>query len=141
MNSERESRIPRPAWVLAAGGNRVAARRGGKQPEAERTARTKVNPIRCEQGASLLVKGEACDLGRKRGTALSMSKSGPTSLLVWLGRAVREGIMWKIRELPVYRTEFMAEGPEEPAGSSQSVHSSNEAGNDRGAKGRREEKP
>ena len=39
------------------------------------------------------------------------------------------------------RTVFMADGPEEPAGSSQSAHSSDETGNDRGAKGRRKEKP
>jgi hypothetical protein len=39
------------------------------------------------------------------------------------------------------RTVYRAEGPEEPAGSSQSAHSSEEAGNDRGAKGRREKKP
>jgi len=39
------------------------------------------------------------------------------------------------------RTVFMAEWPEEPAGSSQSARSSDEAGNDRGAKGRRKEKP
>lgn len=36
---------------------------------------------------------------------------------------------------------FMATGPEERAGSSQSAHSSDEAGNDRGAKERRKEKP
>jgi hypothetical protein len=39
------------------------------------------------------------------------------------------------------RTVFRAEGPEELAGSSQSAHSSEEAGNDRGAKGRRKKKP
>jgi hypothetical protein len=35
------------------------------------------------------------------------------------------------------RTGFMPEGAEEPTGGSQSVRSSGEAGNDRGAKGRR----
>jgi hypothetical protein len=39
------------------------------------------------------------------------------------------------------RTVFMIRGSEEPAGSSQSAHSSDEAGNDRGAKERRKEKP
>jgi hypothetical protein len=39
------------------------------------------------------------------------------------------------------RTVFMVKWPEEPVGSSQSAHSSDEAGNDRGAKGRRKEKP
>jgi hypothetical protein len=49
--------------------------------------------------------------------------------------------MWTMRELPENRRVFMAEWPEEPAGSSQSVRSSDEAGNDRGAKGRRKKKP
>ena len=101
----------------------------------------KMNPIRCKQWASLLGKGEACGGSCKRGTALSMSKPGPSSLLVWLGQAGREGLMWTMRELPENRTVFMAAGPEEPVGSSQSAHSSEEAGNDRGAKGRRKEKP
>jgi hypothetical protein len=70
-----------------------------------------------------------------------MSKPGPWSLLVWLGQAGREGLMWTMRELPENRTVFMARWPEEPAGSSQSARSSDEAGNDRGAKGRREKKP
>ena len=41
-------------------------------------------------------------------------------------------------ELPHrHRTVFMPERAEEPAGGSQSVRSSEEAGNDRGVKGRR----
>jgi len=100
-----------------------------------------VNPIRCKQGASLLEKGEACGNRRKSRTALSMSKPGPWSLLVWLGQAGREGSMWTMRELSENRTAFMAKWPEEPAGSSQSAHSSEEAGNDRGAKERRKKKP
>jgi hypothetical protein len=39
------------------------------------------------------------------------------------------------------RRVFMITRSKEPAGSSQSAHSSEEAGNDRGAKGRRKEKP
>ena len=42
-----------------------------------------------------------------------------------------------IRETRRDRTVFMAQKPEEPPVGSQSVHSSDEAGNDRGAKGRR----
>jgi hypothetical protein len=38
MNSEGESRIPLPAWAVAAEGNCVVARRGGEQPEAELSA-------------------------------------------------------------------------------------------------------
>jgi hypothetical protein len=39
------------------------------------------------------------------------------------------------------RKVFMVKWPEEPADSSQSARSSEEAGNDRGAKERRKEKP
>jgi len=42
-----------------------------------------------------------------------------------------------IRETRRGQAAFKAPWPEEPPGGSQSVHSSNEAGNDRGAKGRR----
>jgi len=40
-------------------------------------------------------------------------------------------------DLPTNRTVFMAQEPEEPVGRSQSVRSSQEAPNERGAKGRR----
>ena len=40
-----------------------------------------------------------------------------------------------IRETRRGQAEFMAATPEEPPGGSQSVRSSDEAGNDRGAKG------
>jgi len=62
------------------------------------------------------------------------------SAVVWLELADREGFMRKIRELTGNRTVFMAKWPEEPPGSSQSTHSSAEAGNDRGAKGCRKVK-
>jgi hypothetical protein len=42
-----------------------------------------------------------------------------------------------IRETRRGQAVFMAPWPEEPPGGSQSVRSSDEAGNDRGAKGRR----
>jgi len=54
--------------------------------------------------------------------------------------ADREGFIRTIRELSEDRTVFMARWPEESADSSQSTHSSVEAGNDRGAKGCRKEK-
>jgi hypothetical protein len=101
----------------------------------------KMNPFRYEQGASPLGRREACGMSCKRGTALSMSKPGPSSLLVWLGQAGSEGLMWTMRELSDNRTARKAHGSAAPAGSSQSAHSSEEAGNDRGAKGRRKEKP
>jgi hypothetical protein len=43
----------------------------------------------------------------------------------------------EIRETRWGQAAFMAAGPEEPPSGSQSVHSSEETGNDRGAKGRR----
>lgn len=57
-----------------------------------------------------------------------------------MGQAGREGIMGTMRELPCDRTVFMPMGAEEPAGSSQSIHRSDEAGNDRGAMGCRKVK-
>jgi hypothetical protein len=57
--------------------------------------------------------------------------------LVWLGLAGREGFRWTMRELTGNRKVFMALRPEEPARSSQSAHSNEEASNDRGVKGRR----
>jgi len=41
-------------------GNCVAARRGGKQPDAKEQSQTEVNSIRCSRTASLLANGEAC---------------------------------------------------------------------------------
>jgi hypothetical protein len=41
-------------------GNCVAARRGGKQPDAKEQSQTDVNSIRCSRVASLLENGEAC---------------------------------------------------------------------------------
>jgi len=61
MNSECESHNhPGGKDRGAVGGNCVAARRGGEQPETEDWSRTKVNSIRHVQRASLLGDGEAC---------------------------------------------------------------------------------
>ena len=61
MNSECESHYHTGGNNRSAvGGNCVAARRGGEQPETEDWSRTKVNSIRHVQRASLLAKGEAC---------------------------------------------------------------------------------
>ena len=51
---------PGTSYGRAAGGNCVAARRGGEQPEADPRSRTQVNPIRLPATASLLANGEAC---------------------------------------------------------------------------------
>jgi len=140
MKSERESRIPLLVWAAEAKGNCVAARRGGEQPGANLWAGTKVNSIRRHHWASLLGKGEACDPWSRNTPLTGHIKLGVGSVMVWLELADREGLIRKIRELSENRTVFMVARPEELAGSSQSTHSSGEAGNDRGAKGCRKVK-
>ena len=100
-----------------------------------------MNPIRCEQGASLLEKGEACGRSRKRETPLSMSTVRTLVVAGMVGAGRRGRAQVDDERAAGNRTVFMAKWPEEPAGSSQSARSSEEAGNDRGAKGRRKEKP
>jgi len=55
----------------------------------------------------------------------------------WLETEWSESSPERIRETRREQAAFMAQRPEEPPGGSQSVRSSGEAGNDRGAKGRR----
>jgi hypothetical protein len=50
----------------AAGGNCVAVRRGGEQPEADLRSQTQVNPIRFTTTASLRAIGEACRMSGNR---------------------------------------------------------------------------
>ena len=100
-----------------------------------------MNPIRCKQGASLLVNGEACGVSRERETPVSMS-TARTLVVAGMVGAGRQGREHVDDERAVgNRTVFMVRWPEEAAGSSQSAHSSDETGNDRGAKGCRKEKP
>lgn len=127
-------------WASEAKGNCVAERRGGEQPAANLWAGTKVNSIRRNHWASLLGKGEACDPWSRSTPLTGHARLGVCSVVVWLELADREGFIRTIRELSEDRTVFMAKWPEEPAGSSQSTHSSVEAGNDRGAKGCRKVK-
>jgi hypothetical protein len=78
MNSECESHIP-PAdrKSVAAGGNCVAAMRGGEQPEAEVRSQIgllrPVNSIRWLRRASLCRKGEACRASGEPRTARGLS--------------------------------------------------------------------
>jgi hypothetical protein len=73
MKSTSESLShPETSNGRAAGGNCVAARRGGEQPEADLRSQTKVNPIRFTTTASLRVTGEAC---RMSGNQLSRHPS------------------------------------------------------------------
>ena len=62
---------------------------------------------------------------------------GPRSLRGWLETEWWAVPSTVIRETRRGQAEFMAAALEEPPGGSQSVCSSEEAGNDRGAKGRR----
>ena len=141
MKSERESRIPLLVWAAEAKGNCVAVRRGREQPAANLWAGTKVNSIRRHHWASLLAKGEACDPWSRSPPLTGHARLGVGSVVMWLELADREGSIRKIRELTgqdgVHDT---VKGSEEPPGSSQSTHSSGEAGNDRGAKGCRKVK-
>ncbi len=127
-------------WTSEAKGNCVAVRRGGKQPAANLWGGTKVNSIRRHHRASLLGKGEACERWSRNPPLTGHAKLGVGAVMVWLELADREGFIRKIRELSEDRTVFMVARPEEPPGSSQSTHSSGEAGNVRGAKGCRKVK-
>ena len=62
---------------------------------------------------------------------------GPRAARRWLETEWSEAPLEEIREARRGQAVFMAARPEEPPGGSQSVRSSEEAGNDRGAKGRR----
>ena len=141
MKSERESRISLLVWAAEAKGNCVAVRRGGEQPAANLWAGTKVNSIRRHHWASLLAKGEACDRRSRNPPLTGHIRLGVGSVVVWLELADREGLIRKIRELSGQDgVQDSVRGSEEPTGSSQSTHSSGEAGNDRGAKGCRKVK-
>ena len=73
MKSTSESLShPETSNGRAAGGNCVAVRRGGEQPEADLRSQTKVNPIRFTTTASLRANGEAC---RTSGNHLSRHPS------------------------------------------------------------------
>src|SRR3989304_432765 len=141
MKSERESRIPLLVWAAEAKGNGVAARRGGEQPAANLWAGTKVNSIRRKHWASLLAKGEACDPWSRSTPLTGHARLGVCSVVMWLELAGRGGSLRKIRELTGHDAVQNSDvrGKQRP-GSSQSTHSSEEAGNDRGAKGCRKVK-
>jgi len=130
MKSESESLIPREGRHRAAAeGNCVAAMRGGEQPEAEEQSRsaTMLNSIRRAALASLRSTGEACrvsgdvDLPRE----LPMAESA-NAVCSWSGNVPKVSCdKWRLPD-----------GELTPAGQ-QSVHSSDEAANHGGAKGRR----
>ena len=102
MNPVSESlNPPEDRKPVAAGGNCVAAMRGGEQPEAEVRPQTglprPVNSIRCAAGASPLGKDEACRCDDEPRTArgLSMLDRG-RAVYGWSGD-VRKGAWRKMR--------------------------------------------
>lgn len=137
MNPASESLRPRrSAFRLAAEGNCVAVRRGGEQPEADSQSTTEVstlvNSIRPAIPASLLGKGEACD------GHLSVRLPHPHPASMEEGRGVEGDWRWNEKKGTLLTTETRRRRMAEcQAGGSQSVHSSLEAANPRGAKGRR----
>ena len=134
MNSASESLRPeRSVQRAAAEGNCVVARRGGEQPEAETQSTTEVptsvNPFRPAIPASLLAKGEASDSGN----AVGLFGPHPTSK--GGNRGVEGGWGWNERKGAWLMIESHMGGRRRPPCGSQSIHSSEEAGNVRGAKG------
>ena len=93
-----------------------------------------VNSIRSVSAGESAGKDEACR-GGKDPLASGRSSDAPPMV----GDGMAGSLRAVIRETRRDRTAFKAqtEWPEEPPGGSQSVRSSDEAGNDRGAKGRR----
>ena len=78
------------------------------------------------------MKGEACRSGVEPDGNRAIPGRAPMVGVGMVGSPLAI-----IRETRWGQAAFMAERPEEPPGGSQSVRSSEEAGNDRGAKGRR----
>jgi hypothetical protein len=122
MKSTSESLSPpETSNGRAAGGNCVAARRGGEQPEADPRSQTKVNPIRFATAASLRGNGEACRMSGNRFLP-HPSSTGEKRVVGVVG--VRTRGRYHVEALRAVRAGTRASGP----GSSQSRHSSDEAG-------------
>ena len=120
--------------------NCAAARQGGEQRERERPVRnTDSSGGSRRELDSVGVDGRACERKAKPVEAganpLAAGRSPVVAPMVGDGMAGSPPAI--IRETRRGQAAFMALEPEEPPGGSQSVRSSQEAGNDRGAKGRR----
>jgi hypothetical protein len=120
--------------------NCVAVRRGGEQRNENDQSVTQT----AQAGGrgeldSVGVDGRAFERVAKPVGAgvnpLAAGRSPVVAPMVGAGMAGSPGAI--IRETRRGQAAFMAKSPEEPPGGSQSVRSSDEAGNDRGAKGRR----
>ncbi len=120
--------------------NCVAVRRGGEQRNENDQSVTQATPAggRGELD-SVGVDGRAFERVAKPVEAgvnpLAAGRSPVVAPMVGDGMAGSPGVI--IRETRRGQAECMAKLPEAPPGGSQSVRSSGEAGNDRGAKGRR----
>jgi hypothetical protein len=123
MKSTSESLShPETSNGRAAEGNCVVVRRGGEQPEADLRSQTRVNPIRFTTAASLLASGEAC---RKSGNRfLPHPSSTGEKRVVGDGWCENAGKVSCGRALDLSGQESARAEP----GSSQSRHSSDEAG-------------
>ena len=123
--------------------NCVAAMRGGEQRNENDQSVTKSRHTETGELDSVRVAGRVFERKTKpakRGLG-EEPKRRATGRSPVGARMVGDGMAGSpsaiIRETRRGQTAFMAATPEEPPGGSQSVRSSGEAGNDRGAKGRR----
>jgi len=120
--------------------NCAVATRGGEQRNENDQSETQdgLRVVRRELD-SVGVAGRACERKAKPVMAginpLAAGRSPVGALMVGVGMGGSPPAI--IRETRRGQAAFMAGRPEEPPGGSQSVCSSDEAGNDRGAKGRR----
>jgi hypothetical protein len=155
MNAVCESQNPPEMRSRrAAKGNCVVVRRGGKQPEAEpqpaKRAVARLNSIRPGNLGSPLDNGEPCARARI-GTVTPRIKrpmpigwgvlARPPASLFPSAASVAGGRMWRRAHGITLRAAAAGGRRKAAGGSRQSIHSSDEAGNDRGAKGCREVNP
>ena len=117
--------------------NCVAAMRGGEQRNENDRSVTQAVPEDPRELGSVGVSGRVCEQKTKPAKRVNPGQPGePRSTHRWLETEWSAVPMTEIRE--TRRGQWSSwQGPEEPPGGSQSVRSSVEAGNDRGAKGRR----
>ncbi len=120
--------------------NCVGAIRGGEQRNENDQSVTQASRVGSRRELdSVGVTGRACERKAKPVSAgLNPRAAGrsPVGALM-VGAGMAGSSLAVIREIRRGQAVFMAGWPEEPPGGSQSVRSSDEAGNDRGAKGRR----
>ena len=120
--------------------NRVVATRGGEQWNENDQSVTQVVPRDSRRELdSVGVDGRVFELLTKPvGAGVNPLAAGRSPVVApMVGDGMDGSPSAIIRETRRGQAAFMAKSPEEPPGGSQSVRSSREAGNDRGAKGRR----